>query len=80
MVGGPPGKELHRVVDELPSGGTGDIVPVVLATRNVGIVPKALDDIVAADGIIAFAPRAVDVETLPDAPDNIGTGGATMEG
>ena len=77
LVGGPPGKELHRVVGELPTGGTGDNVPVVLATRNVGIVPKALDDIVAADGIIAFAPRAVAVR---DVLDSIGTGGATMEG
>jgi hypothetical protein len=78
LVGSPPGKELHWVVDEPPTGGTGDIVPVVLATTNVGMVPKAVD--VDADGIIAFMPRAVDVETLPDAPDNIGTGGATMEG
>ena len=79
LVGGPPGRELHWVVDELPTGGTGDIVPVVLATRNVGMVPKAVD-VVAADGIIAFMPRAMDVETLPDALDSIGTDGATMEG
>ena len=79
LVGGPPGKVLHRVVDELPTGGTDDIVPVVLATTNVGMVPSAVD-IVATDGIIAFMPRAMDVETLPDALDSIGTGGATMEG
>ena len=79
LVGGPPGKELHRVVDELPTGATGDIVPVVLATRNVGMVPKAVDD-VEADGITAFMPRAMDAETLPDALDSIGTGEATMEG
>jgi hypothetical protein len=65
LVGGPPGEELHWVVDELP---TGDIVPVVLATRDVGMVPKAVGDIVAADGVIAFI------------PDSIGTGGATMKG
>ena len=68
------------MVDELPTGGTGDIVPVVLATRDVGMVPKAVDDVVVADGVIAFVPRAMDVETLPDALDSIGTGGATMEG
>jgi hypothetical protein len=80
LVGGPPGEELHRTVDELPSGGTGDIVPVVLVTRDVGMVPKAVDDVVAADGIIAFVPRAMAVETVPEALDRIGTGGATMEG
>ena len=68
------------VVDELPAGGTGGIVPVVLATMDVGIVPKAVEDIIVADGVIAFVPRAMDVETLPDALDRIGTGGATMEG
>ena len=79
LVGGPPGKELHTVVDELPTGDTGDIVPVVLATRNVGMVPRAVDA-VEADAIIAFMPSAMDPETLPDALDSIGTGGATMEG
>jgi hypothetical protein len=80
LVGGPPGEELHRVVDELPTRGTGDIVPVVLATRDVGMVPKALDDVVVVDGVIAFVPRAMAVETLPDTLDRIGTCGATMEG
>ena len=79
LVGGPPGKELHTVVDELPTGDTGDIVPVVLATRNVGMVPRAVDA-VEADGITAFMPRAMDPETVPDALVSIGTGGATMEG
>jgi hypothetical protein len=79
LVGGPPGKELHTVVDELPTGDTGDIVPVVLATRNVGMVPRAVDA-VEADGITAFMPRAMDPETLPDALVSIGTGGAMMEG
>jgi hypothetical protein len=79
LVGGPPGKELHTVVDELPTGDTGDIVPVVLATRNVGMVPRAVDA-VEADGITAFMPRAMDPETLSDALVSIGTGGAMMEG
>jgi hypothetical protein len=81
LVGGPPGEELHMVVDELPTGGTGGIVPVVLATIDVGMAPKAADDIVVVDGVIAFVPRAMDVvETLRDALDRIGTGGAVMEG
>jgi len=79
LVGGPPGKELHTVIDELPTGDTGDIVPVVLATRNVGMVPRAVDA-VEADGITAFMPRAMDPETLSDALVSIGTGGAMMEG
>jgi hypothetical protein len=69
------------VVDELPTGGTAGIVPVVLATMDVGMVPKAVDGIVVVDGVIAFAPRAMDVvETLPDTLDRIGTGGAVTEG
>ena len=44
------------------------------------MVPRAVDDVIAADGIIAFMPRAMDVEAVPDALDSIGTGGATMEG
>ena len=68
------------MVDEPPTGDTGDIVPVALATMDVGMVPKAVDDIVVADGIIAFVPRIMNVETLPDALDSIGTDGATIEG
>jgi Ethanolamine utilization protein EutJ (predicted chaperonin) len=81
LVGGPPGEKLQMVVDELPTGGTADIVPVVLATMDVGMVPKAEDGIVVVDGVIAFVPRAIDVvETMRDALDRIGTGGAAMEG
>jgi hypothetical protein len=81
LVGGPPGKELQRVVDELPTGGTGDIVPVALAMMDVGMVPKAVgDNIIVADGVIAFVPSAMDVEIPPDALDSSGTCGATMEG
>jgi hypothetical protein len=79
LVGGPPGKELHRVVDELPTGGTGDIVPVVLATTKVGMVPRAAD-VVAVDGIIAFMARDMDVGIRPEAFGSIGTVGAAMEG
>jgi hypothetical protein len=53
LVGGPPGVELHTVVDELPSGDTADMVPVVLPTIGVGIVPNAVavDDIVMVNGV-----------------------------
>ncbi len=59
LVGGPPGTELHTVVDGLPSGDTGDMVPVVLPAMNVGMVPNGVADIIAA------APPAMDVETAP---------------
>jgi hypothetical protein len=58
LVGGPPGVELQTVFDELPSGDTGDMVPVVLPTIGVAMVPNgvaagisAVDDIVVVDGV-----------------------------
>ena len=73
LVGGPPGAELHTVVDELPSGETGDSVPVALPTMEVEIVPRTVDGIAGTGGLIAFAPRATDLES-------IGMGGTVMEG
>src|SRR3981189_2996561 len=52
LVGGPPGVELHTVVDALPSGDSGDMVPVVLPTIGVGIVPNGLAGIIAVDDIV----------------------------
>jgi hypothetical protein len=52
LVGGPPGILLHTVVDGLPSGDTGDTVPVVLPTTSVGMVPNAAPDIVVVNGIV----------------------------
>jgi hypothetical protein len=49
LVGGPPGMELQTVVEGLPSGAVGEMVPVVLVTSDVGMVPNA-----AAPGISAF--------------------------
>jgi hypothetical protein len=77
LVGGPPGIELHTVVDELPSGDTGDMVPVVLPTIDVGMVPNAVpgiivvDDIVVVDGVIVAVLPAMDVET--GTVDGVGT-------
>jgi hypothetical protein len=48
LVGRPPGVELHPVVDELPSGDAGDMVPVVLPI-GVPMVPAADADNI--DGI-----------------------------
>jgi hypothetical protein len=86
LVGGPPGVELHTVVDALPSGDTGDMVPVVLPTIGVGMVPNAVAGIIAADNIvvvddviIAGLP-GIAVETVPGSVDGVGTGAAMMEG
>ena len=74
LVGGPPGVELHTVVDGLPSGDTGDMVPIVLPAIGVGMVPNGVADIIAA-GL-----PAMDVETVPGTVDSVGTGVAEMEG
>jgi hypothetical protein len=51
LVGGPPGVELHTVVDEPPSGTTGDAVPVVLPAIAVGMLPKGLAGIIPTDDV-----------------------------
>jgi hypothetical protein len=71
LVGGPPGVELHTVVDELPSGDTGAMVPILLPT--IGI-PNTVD------GVIVAVLPAMDVEAVLGTVDSIGTGAAVMEG
>jgi hypothetical protein len=71
LVGGPPGVELHTTVDGLPSGDTGDTVPVVLPANNVGIVPNAVPGI-AVNGIVVAVRTAVDVDTVPGAEKGVG--------
>ena len=68
MVGGPPGIELHTVVEGLPSGAVGGMFPVVVTTIGVGMVPNG------AAGVI------IDVETGLGTVDDVGTGIAVMEG
>jgi hypothetical protein len=86
LVGGPPGVELQTVVDELPSGDTGDMVPVVLPTIGAGMVPNAvagiiaIEDIVVVDGVIVAVLPAMDVDTVLDTVDGVGTGAAVMAG
>jgi hypothetical protein len=91
LVGGPPGVELHTVVDELPIGDTGDMVPVVLPTIGVAMVPNGVDDIVAIDDIVAVDDivvvdgaivvlPAMDVAAVPAVVDGVGTGVAVVEG
>jgi hypothetical protein len=64
-VGRPPGVELHTVVEGLPSRDVGDMVPVVLPTLGVGIVPNGV---------------AMDVESVLGTVDGIGTDVAVIEG
>jgi hypothetical protein len=86
LVGGPPGVELHTVVDELPSGDTGDMVPVVLPTIGVGMVPNAapgitaVPGIIVVDGIIVAVLPAMDVETVLGTVDGVGTDVAVTAG
>ena len=68
LVGGPPGIELHTVVEGVPSGAVGGTFPVVVTTIGVGMVPNG------AAGVI------VDVETGLSAVDGVGTGSAVMGG
>jgi len=85
LVGGPPGVELHTVVDELPSGDTGDVVPVVLLRIGEAMVPSgvagiiASDDIVVNEVVVAVVP-GTDVETVLIAVDGAGTGTGAMVG
>jgi hypothetical protein len=58
--------ELHTVVDELPKGGGGDMVPVVLPTIGVGMVPNGVAGIIAVDDMVIVS--------------GVGTDGAAMEG
>jgi hypothetical protein len=68
LVGGPPGIELHTVVEGLPSGAVGGTFPVVVTTIGVGMVPNG------AAGVI------IDVETGLSTVDGVGTGSAVMDG
>ena len=77
LVGGPPGVELHTMVDAPPTGGADGMVPVVLPTNGVGMVPKARD-VAVVDAGIAGVPPIMDVETALDIVD--GGGGAGVAG
>jgi hypothetical protein len=86
LVGGPPGIELHTVVEELPSGAVGEMFPIVVTTIGVGIVPNAtagaiaVGEIVGANAIIAAVVLGIDVVTAPGSIDGAATGTAVMEG
>jgi hypothetical protein len=80
LVGGPPGVVLHTVVDGLPSGDTGDMVPVVLPTINVGMVPNAVPGIIVVDGILVAVLPAMDVEAVVGTVNGVGVDVAVTAG
>ena len=86
LLGGPPGVELHTVVDGLPSGAVGDTFPVVVMAIGVGMVPNgdavviAAGDVVAADDVIVAVVPGMDVETVLCTVEGAGTGIGVMEG
>jgi len=71
---------LHTVVDGLPSGDTGDTVPVVLPTNGVGIVPNAIPGIIVVDGIIVAVLPTMDVEAVVGTIDGVGVDVAVAAG
>jgi hypothetical protein len=66
LLGGPPGVELHTVVDGLPSGVIGEMLPVVVRTIDVGMLRNG------APGI--------DAVTALGTVDDVGTGTKVKEG
>ena len=71
--------ELHTVVDGLPSGVIGEMVPVVLPTIDVGMVPSGVDGIVMVDDVIVAVVPGMYVETVPGTVDAT-TGTGVIEG
>jgi hypothetical protein len=86
LVGGPPGVELHTVVDALPSWVTGTMLPVVLPAVNVEMLPNGaagvimVDDSMVVDDIVVAVLPAMDVETVGGIVDGADTSGAVIEG
>jgi hypothetical protein len=70
------------VVDELPSGGVGEMFPVVVMTIGEGMVPNAdgiiaVGDIIVVDAVMAVVPG---MDVVPNTVDDVGTGIGAMEG
>jgi hypothetical protein len=86
LVGGPPGIELHTVVEALPGGVVGEMFPVVVGTIGVGMVPNgdadviAVGDIFVADSIIVAVVPGMDVGTALGTVGGAGTGTGVIAG
>ena len=80
MVGRPPGVELHPVVDELPSGDAGDMVPVVLPI-GVPMVPSAADadkvdgigggQVTTVPGVVGFSASGTGASVVSRVPGSV---------
>jgi len=83
LLGGPPGVELHIVLEELPSGVIGAMLPVVVMTIGAGIVPSGEAVAIAAAGVIVgdvvvVVGTGIGVDI--GAVDDVGTGIAVKGG
>ena len=61
LVGGPPGVELHTVVEELPSGAVGEMVPIVLTAIGDPMVPNAPAGGNVGDDVVVLATEVENV-------------------
>jgi hypothetical protein len=88
LVGGPPGIELHTVVEGLPSGVIGEMFPVVVVTIDVARLPNAAVGIIVVVAGTAGVPGVicpVGVEQVTTVPgvvgsDASGTGASVVSG
>jgi hypothetical protein len=55
--------ELHTVVEELPSGAVGEMLPIAVMTVGVGMVPNAAAGAIAVSDIVGA--NAVAVAVVP---------------
>jgi hypothetical protein len=72
--------ELHTVVDGLPSGAIGEMVPIVLPTMDVVMAPNGVDGIVVVDDVIVAVAPGMYVGAVPSIIDGSGTGTGVIEG
>jgi len=84
LVGGPPGVELHTVLEELPSGAVGEMFPIVVMAIGVGIVPRAPAGAIAGGGIVGaiavVVTPGVEVDGVLITVSGAGTGTGAKEG
>jgi hypothetical protein len=84
LVGGPPGVELHTVLEELPSGAVGEMFPIVVMAIGVGMDPSAAVGAIAAGGIVGASAVVVapgmEVEGVLITISGAGTGTGAKEG
>jgi hypothetical protein len=80
---GPPGVELHTVLEELPIGASGAMFPVVVMAIGDGIVPNGEPGAIAAAGVIVDDIVIVVVPGIAvplGTVDSVGTGTGAREG